>query len=152
MAAWRWTTWMAMALGTCLAAQVGAESPATGAPESPPAAATPSTGGTSTTQPARLALVGRTAENWIYIDKPTLRRLTSDKYELWAQVKQSRGDTVKMLLQVNCADRSYLVKSSATYTEDGSVVDSYTPRSPSLQYIVPDSAAEYIHGAICKQQ
>ena len=107
---------------------------------------------TSTTQPARLALVGRTAENWIYIDKPTLRRLTSDKFELWAQVKQSSGETVKLLLQVNCRDRSYLVKSSATYDTDGGVIDSYTPRSPSLQYIVPDSAAEYIHGAICKRE
>lgn len=146
MAAWRWLTWMAVALGMGLGPLAGAESP----PAAAPAATTPSTGGTSTTQPARLALVGRTAENWIYIDKPTLRRLTSDKYELWAQVKQSRGDTVKMLLQVNCADRSYLVKSSATYTDDGAVIDSHTPRSPSLQYIVPDSAAEYIHGAICK--
>jgi len=139
----------AMVVGAYAPLMAGAETPA--APAAPPATtATASTGGTSTTQPARLALVGRTAENWIYIDKPTLRRLTNDKYELWAQVKQSRGDSVKMLLQVNCKDRSYLVKSSATYDDDGTVVDSYTPRSPNLQYIVPDSAAEYIHGAICK--
>ena len=142
-----WLMWMAVVLGTALGTAALAEAP----PEPGVPTSTPPTGGTSTTQPARLALVGRTAENWIYIDKPTLRRLTNDKYELWAQVKQSRGDTVKMLLQVNCSDRSYLVKSSATYTDDGGVVDSYTPRSPSLQYIVPDSAAEYIHGAICKE-
>jgi hypothetical protein len=148
--AWRWAGLLAMC-GACLALSTRAETAPTTASDPPATTSTPSTDGTSTTQPARLALVGRTAENWIYIDKPTLRRLTSDKYELWAQVRQSRGDTVKMLLQVNCGDRSYLVKSSATYTEDGTVVDSYTPRSPNLQYIVPDSAAEYIHGAICKK-
>jgi hypothetical protein len=143
---WAWLVvlvWTSLAGPPPLRAAPGSEravTPTTTAAEQP-----------STTQPARLALVGRTAENWIYIDKPTLRRLTNDKYELWAQVKQSRGDTVKMLLQVNCADRSYLVKASATYADDGSVVDNYTPRSPSLQYIVPDSAAEYIHAAICKR-
>ena len=111
---------------------------------------TPARSSTTTSQPARLALVGRTTQNWIYIDKPTLRRLTSDKYELWAQVKQAGGETVKLLLQINCADRSYLVKSSATYDQDGTVIDSNTPRTPALQYIVPDSAAEFIHGAICR--
>jgi hypothetical protein len=146
----RWTG-LAVVCGISAALAAGAEAPSAAAgPPAAPTATTATTDATSTTQPARLALVGRTAENWIYIDKPTLRRLTSDKYELWAQVRQSHGDTVKMLLQVNCADRSYLVKSSATYSEDGSVVDSYTPRSPNLQYIVPDSAAEYIHAAICK--
>jgi len=114
-----------------------------------PSTTTPATDSTGTTQPARLALVGRTAESTIYIDKPTLSRLTSDKYKLWAQVKQSNGESVKLLIQINCSDRSYLVLSSASYDADGGVIDSYTPRSPNLQYIVPDSAAEYIHTAIC---
>ena len=144
-------------MGVALAA-VALTSPASAAP--PPAdppsapAASPTTtmpvAAPAPTEPARLALVGRTAESTIYIDKPTLRRLTNDKYLLWAQVKQSSGETVKLLLQINCGDRAYLVKSSANYDADGSVVDSNTPRSPTLQYIVPDSAAEYIHAAICK--
>jgi hypothetical protein len=125
------------------------------APPSPPRAraepSTPTTSdSTTTSRPARLSLVGRTREHWIYIDKPSLRKLTSDKYSLWAEIRSSEGDTIKLLMQMNCAERSYLVKSSVNYAEDGSVVDSRTPRSPSLQYVVPDSASEYIHKAICR--
>ena len=105
---------------------------------------------TTTSRPPRLSLVGRTREHWIYIDKPSLRKLTSDKYSLWAEIRSSRGDTIKLLMQMNCGERSYLVKSSVNYAEDGSVIDSRTPRSPSLQYVVPDSASEYIHKAICR--
>jgi hypothetical protein len=148
---------MRLVLVVCLAAPVGAIAEAPSPTTKKPVDAAPAkrsspqtTEPTTPSEPPRLALVGRTAENWIYIDKPSLRKLTNDKYELWAQVKESRGDTVKLLLQLNCSGRSYLVKSSATYTDEGAVLDSYTPRSPSLQYIVPDSAAEYIHGAICK--
>jgi hypothetical protein len=125
------------------------------APPSPTRArAEPSTATTSdsttTSRPARLSLVGRTREHWIYIDKPSLRKLTSDKYSLWAEIRSSQGDTIKLLMQMNCGERSYLVKSSVNYAEDGSVIDSRTPRSPSLQYVVPDSASEYIHKAICR--
>lgn len=148
MRAWTWGLLAAVMLAPPV---VRSESDKASSGQKASATTTPAAEATSTTEPPRLALVGRTAENWIYIDKPTLRRLTSDKYELWAQVKQSSGDVVKMLLQMNCSDRSYLVKSSATYDSEGGVIDNYTPRSPSLQYIVPDSAAEYIHGAICKQ-
>ena len=151
MVAWRGSGAVVGAL-IALAAVALAEAPPAPDPKvNEPASTTTTTEPGTPSEPARLALVGRTAENWIYIDKPTLRRLTSDKYELWAQVKQARGDTVKLLLQVNCTDRSYLVKSSATYDQHGAALDSNTPRSPTLQYIVPDSAAEYIHAAICNR-
>lgn len=109
-----------------------------------------STKETNSTGPARLSLVGRTREHWIYIDKPTLRKITSDKYQLWAEVRASEGDTIKLLMQMNCRERSYLVKSNVTYNEAGDVLATKTPRSPTLQYVVPDSASEYIHKAICR--
>jgi len=108
------------------------------------------TDSTTTSRPARLSLVGRTREHWIYIDKPSLRKLTSDRYSLWAEIRSANAETIKLLMQMNCRERSYLVKSSVTYDNEGAVIDSRTPRSPSLQYVVPDSASEYIHKAICR--
>lgn len=106
---------------------------------------------TSTLQAARLALVGRTREHLIYIDKPTLRKLTSDKFELWAEVHSDSGERVKFLMQLNCGERSYLVKSEVVYHSDGEVVENKTHRAPALQYVVPDSASEFIHEAVCRQ-
>jgi hypothetical protein len=110
----------------------------------------PATATTSTVKAARLALVGRTRENLIYIDKPTLRQLTSDKFELWAEVHSDGGERVKFLMQLNCAERSYLVKSEVVYGSGGEVVENKTHRAPPLQYVVPDSASEFIHKDVCR--
>src|SRR5690348_12729203 len=69
--------------------------PATVTPATPPNAVTSSTLKTA----ARLALVGRTREHQIYIDKPTLRKVSPDKFELWAEVHSDDGERVKFLMQ-----------------------------------------------------
>src|SRR5262245_28562125 len=133
------------------AASAPAPAPAP-APTPAPSTVTPTPSGPTTTiKAARLALVGRTREHLIYIDKPTLRKVSSDKFELWAEVHSDDGDRVKFLMQLNCADRSYLVKSEVVYDADGQVVENQTHPAPALQYVVPDSASEYIHGAICRE-
>jgi hypothetical protein len=120
-------------------------------PAPAPAAATPPQGATtSTVKAARLALVGRTREHLIYIDKPTLRKLTNDKFELWAEVHSDSGERVKFLMQLNCGERSYLVKSEVVYQGDGEVLENKTHPAPVLQYVVPDSASEFIHEAVCR--
>jgi hypothetical protein len=53
-------------------------------------------------------------------------------------------------MQLNCGDRSYLVKSEVVYGADGEVVENKTHRAPALQYVVPDSASEFIHEAVCR--
>jgi hypothetical protein len=121
------------------------------APTPSPATATPTQATTTTTvKAARLALVGRTKEHLIYIDKPTLRKLTNDKFELWAEVHSDAGDRVKFLMQLNCGERSYLVKSEVVYDKDGEVVENKTHPAPVIQYVVPDSASEFIHEAVCR--
>lgn len=150
-------------LAALVAAPLGAEEPATPSAAAPPAApaaaapapavttSSPTTAGpTSTLAAARLALVGRSRERLIYIDKPTLRKITSDKFELWAEVHSDDGERIKFLMQLNCGDRSYLVKSEVVYAANGEVVENRTHRAPALQYIVPDSASEFIHQAICR--
>ena len=143
------------------------QAPPAAPPASAPAAAAPSSaaapGPSSTVTPApsattstvkaaaRLALVGRTREHLIYIDKPTLRKVSSDKFELWAEVHSDSGERVKFLMQLNCTDRSYLVKSEVVYDADGQVVENDTHPAPALQYVVPDSASEFIHEAICRE-
>jgi hypothetical protein len=116
------------------------------APATPP----PSPSASTDKSAARLALVGRTREHLIYIDKPTLRKLTNDKFELWAEVHADDGDRVKFLMQLNCSDRSYVVKSEVVYNSDGEVVDNNSHPAPAIQYVVPDSASEFIHEAICR--
>jgi hypothetical protein len=121
------------------------------APAPVPPAPTPAPGATtSTVKAARLALVGRTREHLIYIDKPTLRKLTTDRFELWAEVHSDSGERVKFLMQLNCAERSYLVKSEVVYAADGDVEQNSTHDRPALQYVVPDSASEFIHEAVCR--
>jgi hypothetical protein len=115
-------------------------------PAPPPPATTTST----VKAAARLALVGRTREHQIYIDKPTLRKLTGDKFELWAEVHSDGGERVKFLMQLNCGDRSYLVKSEVGYDDAGEVIENKTHRAPALQYVVPDSTSEFIHEAVCR--
>ena len=100
--------------------------PATVTPATPPNAVTSSTVKTA----ARLALVGRTREHQIYIDKPTLRKVSTDKFELWAEVHSDNGERVKFLMQLNCSERSYLVKSEVVYGSDGEVVENDTHPSP----------------------
>ena len=159
----------AMAAHVAAAAEPQQAPPATPPPGAPPVspatapgsraapAPTPSTitpapsGPTTTIKAARLALVGRTREHLIYIDKPTLRKVSSDKFELWAEVHSDNGERVKFLMQLNCADRSYLVKSEVVYAADDQVVENQTHPAPALQYIVPDSASEFIHEAICRE-
>ncbi|HWP66969.1 MAG TPA: hypothetical protein VNO26_13790 [Candidatus Limnocylindria bacterium] len=129
--------------------------PGTAAPPASTPAPAPSGGASSTgapaAKPARLALVGRTREHLIYIDKPTLRKVAGDRFELWAEVHSDGGDRVKFLMQLNCGERSYLVKSEVVYDAEGKVIENDTFRSPSLQYVVPDSASEFIHEAICRE-
>src|SRR6187399_854075 len=72
-----------------------ASSPAPSSTVTPAPSATPST----VKAAARLALVGRTREHLIYIDKPTLRKVSSDKFELWAEVHSDSGERVKFLMQ-----------------------------------------------------
>ena len=136
------------------AAAAPATPPANSAPAPAPAparATSPPPPATSTDKnAARLALVGRTREHLIYIDKPTLRKITTDKFELWAEVHSDDGERVKFLMQLNCADRSYVVKSEVVYGSDGEVVENDTHPAPAIQYVVPDSASEFIHEAICR--
>jgi hypothetical protein len=121
------------------------------APVPAPAPATPPPSPTASgDKGARLALVGRTREHLIYIDKPTLRKITNDKFELWAEVHSDDGERVKFLMQLNCSDRSYVVKSEVVYGADGEVVENDTHPAPAIQYVVPDSASEFIHEAICR--
>ena len=127
--------------------------PAAATPPPPPAAATPPASAPTPAPSARaprLALVGRTREHLIYIDKPTLRKISADKFELWAEVHSDNGERVKFLMQLNCADRSYVVKSEVVYGSDGEVVENDTHPAPAIQYVVPDSASEFIHEAICR--
>ena len=132
-------------------------SPTEGAtPAAPPATVTPATPSNAVTSStvkaaARLALVGRTREHLIYIDKPTLRKVSPDKFELWAEVHSDNGERVKFLMQLNCSERSYLVKSEVVYGSDGEVVENDVHPSPALQYVVPDSASEFIHEAVCRE-
>jgi len=129
-----------------------APAPAASSP-APSSTVTPAPSATTSTvkAAARLALVGRTREHLIYIDKPTLRKVSSDKFELWAEVHSDSGERVKFLMQLNCTDRSYLVKSEVVYDADGQVVENDTHPAPALQYVVPDSASEFIHEAICRE-
>ena len=133
------------------AAPVPPPAEAAAAPAPAPVPDTPAPSATtSTLQASRLALVGETRENRIYIDKPTLRKLTSDKFEVWAQVHTQGGVLVRQfLMQLNCADRSYLVKSEALYGPEGEVIENKTNRMPTLQYVVPDSASEFIYKWVC---
>jgi len=122
------------------------------APTPTPPTDTPATSGpTTTVKAARLALVGRTRERLIYIDKPTVRKISSDKFELWAEMHADNGERIKFLMQLNCADRSYLVKSEVDYDADGQVVLNEIHPAPALQYVVPDSTSEFIHQAICRE-
>jgi hypothetical protein len=120
------------------------------APAPAPATPPPSPQASTDKNAARLALVGRTREHLIYIDKPTLRKLTNDKFELWAEVHADDGERVKFLMQLNCSDRSYVVKSEVVYNSDGEVVENNSHPAPAIQYVVPDSASEFIHEAICR--
>lgn len=129
------------------AAPPAAAAPAT--PPATPAAPPPAPPTAPANKPARLSLVARTRERLYYIDKPTLRRLATDKFELWAEVHSDDGERVKFLMQLNCADRSYIVKSKIAYGSDGEVVENDTHPSPAIQYVVPDSASEPIYEVVC---
>jgi hypothetical protein len=118
-------------------------------PPAAPGAAAAASGSPSTAEAARLWFVGE-ARGKVFIDKPTVRKLTSDKTELWAEMHFENGERTKFLMQINCGDRSYLVKSEVVYGSGGEVVESRTHRAPALQYVVPDSVSEVIHRAICR--
>jgi hypothetical protein len=139
-----------------LAAPVPSPPPAAAPAATPPATVTPATPPNAVTSStvkaaARLALVGRTRERSIYIDKPTVRKISTDKFELWAEMHSVNGERIKFLMQLNCADRSYLIKSEVVYGSDGQLVENETYPSPALQYVVPDSTSEMIHEAICRE-
>jgi hypothetical protein len=133
-----------------LAAALHAEEAAPAAP-APAPTVTPTPPTTSSTiKAARLALVGRTREHLIYIDKPTLRKLSADRFELWAEVHSDGGERRKFLMQLNCGERSYLIKSEVVYDANGELLENKTNRAPALQYVVPESASEFIHEAVCR--
>lgn len=144
------TTVSAVLLATHLRAEDAAPAAPVPATAAPTPTVTPTPAPTSSTvKAARLALVGRTRDHSIYIDKPTLRKLSADRFELWAEVHADDGERVKFLMQLNCSERSYLIKSEVVYDGNGEVLANKTNRAPALQYVVPESASEFIHEAVC---